>query len=880
MEVNAHTEGLTPMMRQYFLIKEKHRDHIVFFRLGDFYEMFFDDALFASKQLGLTLTGRDCGLNERAPMCGIPYHSCDSYIAKLIKGGCKVAICEQVEDPVFAKGVVSREVVRVITPGTVLEDHLLQEDANNFLCSIYYDLQGFGLAFADISTGEVNLIQIDSEQDMLLINELARYAPKEVIFNKVFLEKKQVAKYMRDKLCCTADLIEDEPFEREAAGQAILAHFQRESLEEMGLEEKPRCIRALGGLLAYLKETQIDGTERLMSINLLEESRFMNLDLGTRANLELLENVRTGEKRGSLLWVLDDTKTAMGKRLIRSYISQPLINPLEVEKRLNAVEELCRNELLEADITAELGGVFDMERLITRVVYGSATPREYKTLEAAIARLPAIKVVLRDVKSNYLTQILKEIDPLDDVREMISRAIVDEPPNSPKDGGVIRPGFHEELDHLRDLMGNSRQILSDLEAREREKTGIKNLKISFNKVFGYYFEVTKSYLNMVPDYYIRKQTLANCERYIIEELKDLENRILSAQDTAVSIEQQLFQKVRAETARQLHRIQLTASAIARLDVFTSFARVSRTNRYVRPVIDISDTIHIQNGRHPVVEQLLGAGAPFVPNDALLDVGENQICIITGPNMAGKSTYMRQTALLVLMAQIGCFVPAESARVGVVDGIFTRIGASDDLSTGQSTFMVEMVEVAQILQGATSKSLLILDEIGRGTSTYDGMSIARAVLEYIAGPKKVGAKTMFATHYHELTEMENELDVVKNYNIACKKRGEELTFLRKIVRGGADESYGIEVSKLAGIPDWIVKRARAILEDLENNRPVKVGKKRFKVQKEPEEDLQISLAGTQPSEVEQQLRDIDLNTFTPIEALTLLYQIKEKVSKKL
>ena len=881
MEVNARTEGLTPMMQQYFLIKEKHQDHIVFFRLGDFYEMFFDDAKIASKELGLTLTGRDCGLSERAPMCGVPYHSCENYIAKLIRGGRKVAICEQVEDPAFAKGVVSREVVRVITPGTVMEEHLLQEDSNNFLCSIYFDHTGFGLAFADISTGEVNLIQLDGDDDLLLTNELARYSPREVIFNSHFLEKKRVAKYMREKLFCTADLIEDGEFEHSRAEKAVLSHFQRGSVGEMGLDVKPRCICALGGLLAYLKDTQMDGTERLITINLLEESKFMNLDISTRANLELLQTLRAKEKRGSLLWVLDDTKTAMGKRLIKSYLSQPLINPLEIDKRLNAVEELYGSELVLADIAVELSGIFDMERLITRIIYGTATPREYKALEAAIQRLPTLKGLLQNAKTNYLQSILGDIDPLEDLGSLIASAIVDEPPNSPKDGGVIRAGFHEDLDRLRDLMKNSRKILGDLEQREREKTGIKGLKISYNKVFGYYFEVTKSYLHLVPETYIRKQTLSNCERYIIEELKNLEEQILSAQENAISIEQRLFEGVRVETAKQLHRVQKTASAIARLDVFASFARISLKNGYVRPTVGISDIIQIEDGRHPVVDLLLGSSAPFVPNDTLLDGGENQINIITGPNMAGKSTYMRQTALIVLMAQIGCFVPAKSAKIGVVDGIFTRIGASDDLTSGQSTFMVEMVEVAQILQAATGKSLLILDEIGRGTSSYDGMSIARGVIEYIADKRRLGAKTMFATHYHELTVMENEISCVKNYNIACKKRGESLTFLRKIVRGGADDSYGIEVSKLAGIPEWIVRRARSILEDLENARPVQ--RPDAKRRREPEddgEDLQISLAGAVPSEVVRQLRELDLNTLTPLEALTLLYQLKEKASKGL
>lgn len=866
---------LSPMMRQYFRIKEQHKEHIVFFRLGDFYEMFYDDALLASKELGLTLTSRDCGLSERAPMCGVPHHSSEGYMAKLIRKGFKVAICEQMENPAEAKGVVVREVVRVVTPGTVLENNMLTEDVNNFLCCIFLDLGGYGLAFADISTGEVNLIESDSDNDLVVTGELARFSPREVIFNSAFMDKKDIAKYMREKLDCTADLLDDDAFDEDSAEALTLSHFKKPDLDSMGLKDKKRSVRALGAMLKYLADTQKVGIERLINVNVQEESRYMELDVSARTNLELLQTLRTKERRGSLLWTLDKTKTPMGKRLIKMWINRPLIGPAEIEKRLNAVEELYNSEMRLKTLQSELNGIFDIERLLTRIVYGSANPREYKTLAQAISRLPRIKQELQTVKSNNLTAICREIDLLEDVESLISSAVIDEPPVSVKDGGVIEKGYNAELDELRGLVSNTREYLAALEAREREKTGIKNLKIGYNKVFGYYLEVTRSYLELVPDTYIRKQTLAGCERYIIEELKELEEKILSAHDRVISIEQRLFEDMRQKVVGELHRIQRTASAIARLDVFASFALVSLENRYVRPEVNTGDAIIIKEGRHPVVEQVLD-DAPFVPNDTLLDTSGNMIAIITGPNMAGKSTFMRQTALIVLMAQIGCFVPAGSAVIGIVDGIYTRIGASDDLVTGQSTFMVEMCEVAQILKAATRKSLLILDEIGRGTSTYDGMSIARAVIEYVAERKKLGAKTLFATHYHELTEMENDMPCVKNYNTAVKKRGDDITFLRKIIRGGADDSYGVEVSKLAGIPQWIISRAHEVLEDLENSRPVREAKTGMKRIRKADEDAgQCSLLNA-PSEVEAMLKDADLNTLTPIEALTLLYKLKEKL----
>ena len=858
---------LTPMMRQFFKIKEKHKDHILFYRLGDFYEMFFDDAITASKELGLTLTGRDCGLSERAPMCGVPHHSSETYVARLIRAGFKVAICEQMEDPALAKGVVSREVVRVITPGTVVENSLLDEDRNNYLCSIFLDERGCGLAFADISTGELSLVELDTEEESVITGHLARFSPREVIFNSAFLSKKRTAQFLRDKLRCTADLIDDKKYLEKAASEAVTGHFGR-SLSELGLTQKPRCLRSIGGLLAYLSQTQKTSSKRIISINLLEEAKLMRLDASARSNLELLQTERSGDKKGSLLWVIDKTRTPMGRRLIKSVISQPIVSPIEIEKRLDAVEELYKNERMCRDIIYDLGGIFDLERLITRVIYGSATPKELNTLRDTMEKIPALINLLSGVKVKNLTDIISDMDPLYDLVKLIRGAINDDPPSSLKDGGVIRLGFNRELDELNDIMNNSKSFLSKLENDQRLATGIKNLKIGYNKVFGYYFEVTKSNLASVPDSYIRKQTLAGCERYVIQELKELEEKILAAQEKAQHLEQSIYDEVRAEITRNLHRIQKTATAISWLDLYCSFARVSLDNRYVRPQIDSSDSIYIEDGRHPVVEQMLDM-SPFVPNSASLDTAKNQIAVITGPNMAGKSTYMRQTALIVLMAQIGCFVSAKSAAIGVVDGIYTRIGAADDLSAGQSTFMLEMVELAHILLQASSKSLLILDEIGRGTSTYDGMSIARAALEYIADKGKLGAKTMFATHYHELTVLESELGGVKNYHLSCKKRGDDVIFLRKIVRGGADDSFGIEVSKLAGIPVWIVERAKEILEELESG---KLGEKAEKCSAGG--DFQITFDDRPASEIEEALRSMDPSTYTPLEALTFLYNLKK------
>ena len=863
-------QGLTPMMQQYFAIKEQHKDHVLFYRLGDFYEMFFDDAIKISKELELTLTGRDCGLSERAPMCGIPHHAADNYVARLIRKGYKVAICEQMESPAAAKGVVSREVVRVITPGTLMENNLLEEDSNNYLCSIALSPDACGLVFTDISTGEAIAVELSKNDDDAIIGELARYTPREVVFPKEFVDRKNIAKYMRERLFCTADLLDDEVFEYDTAKQRVEKHFGC-TLEKLDLNGRPCSTVAMGAMLAYLAETQKTGIERLCTVTIAEENRYMALDITTRQNLELLCTMRQKEKRGSLLWVLDKTKTPMGKRLIKNWIIQPLVNPTEIDKRLNAVEEFYKKEMLCADIADELSGVYDVERLITRIVYGSATPREYKALGQAISHFPAIKAHLAGVKSQSLKHIYRDIDEMPDLYALLESAVVDEPPVSIKDGGVIRDGYNKDLDVLRGLMSNVHSVLSELEQREREKTGIKNLKISFNKIFGYYLEVTRSYQQLVPEHYIRKQTLANCERYITQELKELEERITSAREQAITLETTLFSQIREQTICTLHRIQRSAGAIARLDIFAGLARVALDNGYVRPNICTSDELSITEGRHPMVERILG-DSMFVPNEVQLDCRENQIAVITGPNMAGKSTYMRQVAIIVIMAQLGSFVPAKSARIGVVDGVYTRIGASDDLTAGQSTFMVEMCEVANILKNATKNSLVILDEIGRGTSTYDGMSIARAVIEYIADPKRLGAKTLFATHYHELTEMEAQITCVKNYNIVAKKRGEDIIFLRKIVRGGADDSYGIEVSRLAGVPQWIISRARKVLADLESSKPVRQASISGRKVAINSEDIQIEFK-TEDSQLKTRLESINPDTLSPLEAQQLLYELK-------
>lgn len=867
--MGVQLEKLSPMMQQYWEVKKQHKDHILFFRLGDFYEMFFDDAILASKELELTLTGRDCGMDERAPMCGVPYHACDTYIARLIKKGYKVAICEQMEDPAGAKGVVKREVIRVVTPGTLIESNMLAEDANNYIACIFYGgKEGWGLSYADSSTGQLCACQFPDGSTDALIDELGRCVPSEVIFNEGILDQTEVTNFIKQKLHCVADLNDDERFDWESAHTKVEQHFGKD-LEALRLQKKKLCVQAIGALLAYLYETQRKGLEQITAVTLLEANQVMNIGLTARYNLELTRTMRTGEKRGTLLWVLDKTKTAMGKRLLRNWLDSPLINPAAIQKRLNAVEELAEDTMLRCDIMESLSGIFDLERLMTRIVYGNAGPRELKALESTCRQLPDLHERIAGCKSINLSRICQQMDTLEDIVDLLSRAICDSPPATLKDGNVIQDGFHSRLDELRTLTHDTRKVLLDIETSERENTGIKNLKIGFNRVFGYYIEVTKSYLEQVPDHYIRKQTLANCERYITQELKKLEAKILSAGEESLALEAEIFEKTCHFISERLHRVQATASALAQLDVYTSLAAVAVENDYCRPDVTFSDEISIKDGRHPVVERLTD-GAPFVANDTKLNGSNHMVSVITGPNMAGKSTYMRQIALIVLMAQIGSFVPASSASIGVVDGIYTRVGASDDLASGQSTFMVEMSEVAQIMKSATSKSLLILDEIGRGTSTFDGMSIARAVLEYIS--QEIKAKTLFATHYHELTVMENEFSSVKNYNIACKKRGDEIIFLRRIVPGGTDDSYGIEVSKLAGVPDKIIRRARQILNQMESDGQAKPCSNK-KQEPEPAPADQISFTAVIPSKAEEMLRNLDVNTLTPIEALNKLFELK-------
>lgn len=868
---------LSPMMKQYFSIKEQNRDSILFFRLGDFYEMFFDDAILASKELELTLTGRDCGQEERAPMCGVPYHSCEAYIARLVAKGYKVAICEQTEDPATAKGLVKRDIIRVITPGTVMEDSMLDESKNNYICSVYTMKDKHSVAFCDISTGELYCSDIEySEDGTQLKSELSRYNPREILIGGEVDKIRSVVPFIKDKLSAAVEMVGDEYFQLESAAKTVLSQFKKNDLESLSLDGRDSAVACIGGLLRYLAETQKTGLERINPPELYGENRFMHLDYNTRRNLELTETMRSKEKKGSLLWVLDCTKTSMGKRLIRRYIEQPLMSCAAIIRRQNAVEELVGDAVLRGETVETLTGIFDIERLMTKIVYGSANGRDLRSLESALSKLPVIKSNLRDVKSTLLKEIYSDIDPLEDIRDLIDNAIVDDPPFSVREGGVIKAGFNKELDFLKGDMSDSTGILAKLESEQRDKTGIPKLKIGYNRVFGYFIEVSNSYKNLVPENYIRKQTLTNCERFITPELKELEGKILGAKERAVAIEYQLFTQVRDKIAENLERIQTTAKAIARLDVFTSFAVVAVDMRYCRPEVNLSGEIIVKDGRHPVVEKLL-KDTPFVPNDVTLDGKSNRVAIITGPNMAGKSTYMRQTALIVLMAQIGSFVPASSAQIAITDAIYTRVGASDDLASGQSTFMVEMNEVAEIIKNATSHSLLILDEIGRGTSTFDGMSIARAVLEYVADKKKLGAKALFATHYHELTIMEELLEGVRNYNIAVKKRGDDITFLRRIVPGGADDSYGIEVAKLAGLPDSVITRAKAILKELESGKTVQPPRKKKKEVLQTEPDLQFSLLESSGSAVEQFVRDLDVNTLTPIEALNKLYELKNMMS---
>ncbi len=866
--------ALSPMMQQYLDIKEQNPGTILFFRLGDFYEMFFDDAKTVSRELELVLTGRDCGLEERAPMCGVPFHSCDAYIARLLNKGYKVAICEQTEDPAAAKGLVKREVVRVITPGTVIEGSMLDESRNNYLCVAYMtdNAAEVGLCFTDISTGDIQLTCLQgADISLRLQNELGRFLPREVLVNDAAFADEEFTAFVRERLGVQPEQLFADRFDYNTSVGRILTHFGKDDLAELELENEFSAVRALGGTLDYLYATQMTGLSRINHLVRYSDVQYMKLDLTARRNLELLETMRNKEKRGSLLGVLDKTRTAMGKRLIRNWIEQPLLHPAQITRRQNAVGTLLHDSVLRGDLMELLDNVYDLERIMTRVVYGSANAKELRSLHRTIAALTPMRERLQNAQGALLSEIYRNIDPLDDLFGLIDAAIVDDPPFSVREGGMINDGYNAELDELRSIMTDGKSVLARVEAAEKEKTGIKTLKVGYNRVFGYYIEVSRSFAEQVPEHYIRKQTLANAERYITEELKELESRVLGAKDRAVALEYQLFTAVRDTVAGELTRIQATAQALATLDVLCAFAQAAMQYKYVCPVIDLNGVIDIKNGRHPVVESL--QNTPFVPNDVYLDNRSHRVAMITGPNMAGKSTFMRQTALIVLMAQIGSFVPADSATVGIVDSIFTRVGASDDLSSGQSTFMVEMSEVATILKNATKDSLIVFDEIGRGTSTFDGMSIARAVLEFVADARHIGAKTLFATHYHELTVMENEMDGIHNYNVAVKKHGDDITFLRRIVRGPADDSYGIEVAKLAGVPDGVVARAKEILKELDSGtaplleRPMRVCTE--------EEDGQLSLISTADNDLIRRLKELDVNVLTPIEAMQVLYELSRE-----
>lgn len=858
---------LSPMMQQYFKIKEQYPDTILFFRLGDFYEMFFDDAKLVSRELELTLTGRDCGLSERAPMCGVPFHSYETYLARLVSRGYKVAICEQMEDPATAKGLVKRDIIRVVTPGTVMENSMLEEGKNNYLCSVYGAGSQAGVCLADISTGEARAMEVTGDDlSEAIYNELSRFSPSEVLLAGELPKAVELEKRCREKFHAAVEQLPNETDE----SLCYLRVKNQFHLEDGDLPTRSICLAA-GEMVGYLQKTQRVGMERLNTLTLFEDAQFMQLDFNTRYNLELCETMRTKEKKGSLLWVLDHTRTAMGKRLLRNWVEQPLLSPGGITRRLNAVEELVNDPELLDTLMEALSGIYDLERILTRIVYGSANGRELRSLWSALLRLPGVKQAVSNRTSAYLQALYRDVDELTDLAELIDRAIVEDPPFSIREGGIIQKGYNEELDALRGDMVNGRGLLADIEQRERERTGIPKLKIGYNRVFGYYIEVSNSYKDQVPDDYIRRQTLTNCERYITDELKKLETRILGAGERSVALEGRLFDEVRRQVAGEMDRIQRTAQAVAGLDCLASLATTAVQHRYVRPQVDLSGKLILRDSRHPVVECLLD-GAPFVPNDVILDEKDNRVAIITGPNMAGKSTYMRQTALIVLMAQIGSFVPASYAQIGIVDSIFTRVGASDDLAAGQSTFMVEMTEVADILRHATSHSLLILDEIGRGTSTFDGMSIAQAVLEYAADPKTLGAKTMFATHYHELTAMEEKISGVKNYNIAVRKHGEEITFLRRIIPGGADDSYGIEVARLAGVPDKVVRRARQILRQLESEGPVQVVTPKEKEPDKEENGAQMQLISPKSEQIVDRLKNVDVNALTPIECMNLLYEL--------
>ena len=861
---------MTPMMEQYFEIKNQYKGYLLFYRLGDFYEMFFDDAVLASRELELTLTGRDCGEAERAPMCGVPFHSAEGYIGKLIEKGYKVAICEQTEDPALAKGLVKREVIRVITPGTLIESDLLSDKKNNYLCSVYMGEFECGVSFADVSTGQIFATSFCGDNiDARLKNELGTYVPSEVITNLSRKKLGEVADFMSGRLGAMITDNRPEQFEYERSLDIAMAQFE-DVLKDEDKADKA-LIMSIGGLIGYVAETQKGDISYIKDLNIYSEGQYLEMDINTRRNLELTETLRTKEKKGSLLWVLDKTKSAAGARLLRQWVEHPLLSTGAINSRQNAIEELCNTYILREELGAALEGVLDLERLVTRIVYGTANAKDLRAVCNTVRVLPEIKKLLEGCTSNELSSLYTQLETLDDIREKIDSAICENPPFSVREGGMIAEGYNADIDRLRAIMHDSRGMLEQMAEDEREKTGIKTLKISYNRVFGYYIEVSKSFMGQVPETYIRKQTLANAERYITQELKDMEATILGASDKVCSLEYELFCEIRAYVADNSHRIQKAAAILARLDAYYSLASVAAKNNYVRPEVDTSDVICIKDGRHPVVEQFV-RDTYFVPNDADLDTSSKRLMLITGPNMAGKSTYMRQVAIITLMAQIGSFVPAREARIGIVDKLFTRVGASDDLASGQSTFMLEMNEVAYILRNATRRSLIIYDEVGRGTSTFDGMSIARAIIEYTSS-KKIGAKTLFATHYHELTVMEGEIDGIVNYNIAAKKRGDSITFLRKIVRGSTDDSYGIEVAKLAGIPNEVIKRAKEVLASVEQTaKAISTSDKAEPVV----DDSLITFDDFVNDQVIEELRAVDINTLSPYEAMSFLFDLKKRL----
>ena len=879
---------LTPMMKQYMETKSQYQDCILFYRLGDFYEMFFEDALTASRELEITLTGKNCGQEEKAPMCGVPYHAVEGYLNRLVAKGYKVAICEQVEDPKTTKGIVKREVVRIVTPGTNLDTQALDETKNNYIMCIVYIADRYGVSVADISTGDYFVTEIPDSAKLL--DEIYRFSPSEIICNEAFYMSGVDMDGMKDRLGITIYSLESWYFDDEVCRKKLLEHFEVSSFAGLGLADYDCGIISAGALLQYLLETQKNSLSNLTHITPYAAGKFMMIDSSTRRNLELCETLREKQKRGSLLWVLDKTKTAMGARTLRKYVEQPLIDKTEIIRRLDAVQELKEQAISREEIREYLSPVYDLERLITKIAYGSANPRDLTAFRSSLEMLPALLYILQEMKAELLKDLAVDLDPLEDLCILVKKAIREDPPIAMKEGNIINDGYNEEVDKLRRAKSDGKDWLAKLENDEREKTGIKNLKIKYNKVFGYYLEVTNSYKEMVPEYYTRKQTLANAERYSTPELKELEDMILGAEDKLYALEYELYSEVRDLIASQIERIQKTAKAVAALDAFASLALVAERNNYVRPKINEKGVIDIKEGRHPVVERMI-PNEMFISNDTYLDDKKHRISIITGPNMAGKSTYMRQTALIALMAQIGSFVPAKSANIGLSDRIFTRVGASDDLASGQSTFMVEMTEVANILRNATSKSLLILDEIGRGTSTFDGLSIAWAVIEYISDSRLLGAKTLFATHYHELTELEGKIDNVNNYCIAVKEKGDDIVFLRKIVKGGADKSYGIQVAKLAGVPELVIGRAKEIVEELSDEditarvseiaSKERVVKKKPKVKKYDDVDIaQMSLFDTvKDDDVLEELKNLDVGNMTPIDALNTIYRLQNKLKNR-